>query len=63
MNKFFLTLTVGITIGVLLAPAKGSVTRKKIRDTLDELKDEWDKFLNREERMLNNAINTIAENQ
>jgi len=63
MNKFFLTLTAGIAIGILLAPAKGSETRKKLRDSLDELKDEWDRFLNREERMLNNAINTITENQ
>jgi len=62
MNKFFLTLTAGIAIGILVAPAKGSETRKKIKDAVDELKDEWDRLLNREERMVNNAINTIAEN-
>ena len=62
MNKFFLTLTAGIAIGILVAPAKGSETRKKIRDAVDELKDEWDRLLNREERMFNNAVSTIAEN-
>ena len=62
MNKFFLTLTAGIAIGILIAPAKGSETRKKIKDAVDELKDEWDRLLNREERMVNNAISTIAEN-
>jgi len=62
MNKFFLALTAGIAIGILIAPAKGSETRKKIKDAVDELKDEWDRLLNREERMVNNAISTIAEN-
>ena len=40
MNKFFLALTAGIAIGILIAPAKGSETRKKIKDAVDELKDE-----------------------
>ena len=62
MNKFFLALTAGIAIGILIAPAKGSETRKKIKDAVDELKDEWDRLLNREERMVNNAISMIAEN-
>ena len=32
MNKTFLTLLVGIGIGILIAPAKGSETWKKLVD-------------------------------
>ena len=39
MNKTFLTLLVGIGIGILLAPAKGSETWKKLVDGFDEYKD------------------------
>jgi hypothetical protein len=39
MNKTFLTLLVGIGIGILIAPAKGSETWKKLVDGIDEYKD------------------------
>lgn len=39
MNKTFLTLLVGIGIGILVAPAKGSETWRKLVDGLDEYKD------------------------
>jgi len=39
MNKTFLTLLIGIGIGILVAPAKGSETWKKLVDGLDEYKD------------------------
>jgi gas vesicle protein len=39
MNKFLLTLAAGIAIGIVVAPDKGSKTRKKIRDGIDEYKD------------------------
>lgn len=39
MNKTFLTLLVGIGIGILLAPGKGSDTWKKLVDGFDEYKD------------------------
>ena len=42
-------LLVGATAGVLLAPEKGSTTRKKIKskskETKDKLKDSFDDFL------------------
>lgn len=42
-------LVVGATAGVLLAPEKGSTTRKKIKtkskETKDKLKDNFDDFL------------------
>lgn len=39
MNKFLLTLAAGIAIGIVVAPDKGSKTRKKLRDGIDEYKD------------------------
>ncbi len=39
MNKFLLTLAAGIAIGMVVAPDKGSKTRQKIRDGIDEYKD------------------------
>lgn len=39
MNKTILTLLLGIGIGLLLAPDKGSVTLKKLKDKLDDLTD------------------------
>jgi len=39
MNKTLITLLIGIGIGILLAPDKGSETWKKLRDCLDDYKD------------------------
>ncbi|MDP4213922.1 MAG: YtxH domain-containing protein [Bacteroidota bacterium] len=39
MNKTLLTLLVGIGIGILIAPAKGSETWKKLVDGLNDFKD------------------------
>ena len=39
MNKTLLTLLVGIGIGILIAPAKGSETWKKLMDGLNDFKD------------------------
>jgi gas vesicle protein len=39
MNKTFLTLLVGIGIGILIAPAKGSETWSKLKNSVDEYKD------------------------
>lgn len=42
MNKYLLTLLAGIGIGLLIAPARGSETLRKIRDGLDDYKDKAD---------------------
>ena len=39
MNKTLITLFIGIGIGILVAPAKGSETWKKLVSGLDEYKD------------------------
>ena len=39
MNKTLVTLLIGIGIGILLAPDKGSETWRKLRESLDDYKD------------------------
>ena len=40
MNKILWGLLAGVAIGVLLAPDKGSETIKKLRDRLNDYKDQ-----------------------
>lgn len=39
MNKVLIGLMLGIGIGILIAPDKGTATRKKIREKLDDVLD------------------------
>jgi hypothetical protein len=70
MNKTFLTLLVGIGIGILLAPGKGSDTWKKLVDGFDEYKDKLSKegtdladkgkeVLNREKSKVQGVVNDL----
>ena len=70
MNKTFLTLLVGIGIGILVAPAKGSETWKKLVDGLDDYKDKLSKegtdlvdkgkdVLNREKSRAQGVVNDL----
>jgi hypothetical protein len=72
MNKTFLTLLVGIGIGILLAPAKGSDTWKKLVDGFDEYKDKLSKegtdladkgkeVLNREKSKVQGVVRFIRQ--
>lgn len=62
MSKFLLTILTGVGIGILLAPRKGSETRKKINDAFDNLANDIDKFKGRDKRMVRNALSTIKDN-
>ena len=57
MNKTLVTLLVGIGIGILIAPAKGSETIEKIKDRLQDLRDamepEEDGLTDRAEHLAN----------
>ncbi len=61
MNKFLITLLAGVAVGILIAPAKGSETRKKLQKNFDDFADGLDKLVDNEKRMMKNAINTITE--
>ncbi len=39
LQRLFTATLSGIVIGILIAPAKGSETRKKLTDTADNLRD------------------------
>lgn len=39
LQRLFTATLSGIVIGILIAPAKGSDTRKKLSDTMDNVKD------------------------
>ena len=40
MKKAFYLILAGVAIGLLVAPAKGSETWQKIKDSLDDLKND-----------------------
>ena len=65
MNKILLSLLVGVGIGILLAPDKGSVTLKKLRDKLDDLtdsaEDEGDELVNKGKRAFRDGKSALAD--
>ena len=66
MNKLLLGLLAGITIGVLLAPDKGSETlrrlRSRINDYKDQAEDEADELASRAKSALNKGRANMSEN-
>jgi gas vesicle protein len=44
MSKIITALFAGIAIGILVAPRKGSETRKKIRDGISDMRDDINDF-------------------
>jgi len=45
MNKLMFGLIAGFVTGILVAPDKGSVTRKKIKSSFDGLVDDCEKCI------------------
>ncbi|MGE5108164.1 MAG: YtxH domain-containing protein [Sphingobacteriales bacterium] len=44
MKTIITCVAAGVAIGMILAPEKGSTTREKIKETLDDLLDRWQKL-------------------
>lgn len=47
---------VGAAVGILYAPEKGSVTRKKIRNKADKIKEDFDEKFEDVKNYVNDAI-------
>ena len=50
---------VGAALGILYAPEKGEVTRKKIRNKADKIKDDFDEKFEDVKNYVNDAIGDI----
>jgi gas vesicle protein len=65
MNKTLLTLIVGIGIGLLLAPSKGSETWKRLKEGFNDFKedgeDEADQLVNAGKKALKNGKRKVEE--
>ena len=65
MNKVMLSLLVGVGIGILLAPDKGSETLRKLRGKLDDLtdkaKDEGGELLGKGKRAYEKGKSALSE--
>jgi gas vesicle protein len=59
MSKIVSALLAGIVIGVLIAPAKGSETRRKIIDGGADLRDDVNDVINEAADNLKSGIQTI----
>lgn len=64
-NKILAGILAGVAIGILIAPAKGTETRKKISDKVDDasdyLKDVVEKFRNQANEMADRGIDKIEK--
>ena len=65
MNKTLITLIAGIAIGLIVAPAKGSETLKKLKegfnDYKDNAEDEIDNAYNKGKSILKQGKNRAEE--
>ena len=65
MNKTLITLIAGIAIGLIVAPAKGSETLKKLKDGFNDYKDnaedEIDHAYNQGKNILKQGKNRAEE--
>jgi gas vesicle protein len=62
MSKVLTALLAGIVIGVLVAPRKGSETRRRIIDGALDFRDDINEFINDTTEQINSGIAT-AEDQ
>jgi gas vesicle protein len=65
MNKILVSLLLGVGIGILLAPDKGSATLKKLRGKLsdlgDDAKDKGDELINKGKSAFRNGKSSLAD--
>jgi gas vesicle protein len=68
MARFMTGLLMGVGLGILLAPEKGSETRESLADTASELKDKFNRMVGRAgarvddlKSMLENEVDGLSE--
>lgn len=61
MNKLLAGIALGIAIGVLIAPEKGTATRKKLADKGRELKDQFNDFVDSWSEKIDSLRNEAEE--
>ena len=59
MSRFFTLIAIGIAIGILIAPEKGAVTRKKLNDFIDDMTDELNQKRSKIAESLQNVADTL----
>ena len=57
MNKILVGFTAGLLVGILFAPARGSETRRSIARKGNELKDQFNDFVD----SISDRFETVAE--
>lgn len=61
MNKFTFGVSLGVILGLLIAPTKGSETRKKLSATATSLKFKIDELLGKETTDLDELKNLMED--
>lgn len=61
MNKLLTGFTLGLLVGILYAPDKGSYTRRKITDKGNDLKDQFADFIDNLAGKFENAADEVED--
>lgn len=61
MNKLLTGLAVGVVLGILFAPDKGSETRRKIADQGRDLKDKFSDLVDDLMHKFDEAVEDVAD--
>ena len=61
MNRLLILLGIGVGIGILIAPDKGSSTRRKLGDWMDSLQNEIDRKTGQITEKIDEAVDALPE--
>ena len=61
MSKFFTGVALGVIVGILIAPDKGSETRKKLTEKGKDLKNQFNDFVDSMSEKIDSLRNKAEE--